>query len=111
MRSGEDAATGFLITASVLLPGQIGEERRPKRLARQDALDEIVNQHRRRLSSASASAARAATITSSIRSRSAITTRCRPSSPGVEYGDRELHTPEAEARKKAEEPLRQRSPR
>lgn len=37
-----DAATGFLITASVLLPGQIGQDEPSKRLARQDSLDEIV---------------------------------------------------------------------
>lgn len=41
-RLGADAATGFLITASVLLPGQIGADDVSKRLARQDALDEIV---------------------------------------------------------------------
>lgn len=40
--TGHDAATGFLITASVLLPGQIGQDEPSKRLARQDALDEIV---------------------------------------------------------------------
>jgi hypothetical protein len=39
---GQDAATGFLVTASVLLPGQIGKDEPSKRLARQDALDEIV---------------------------------------------------------------------
>lgn len=38
----QDAATGFLITASVLLPGQIGKDDASKRLARQDALDEII---------------------------------------------------------------------
>lgn len=37
-----DAATGFLVTASVLLPGQIGKDEPSIRLARQDALDEIV---------------------------------------------------------------------
>jgi len=41
-RIGADAATGFLITASVLLPGQIGADDVSKRLARQDAVDEIV---------------------------------------------------------------------
>jgi mono/diheme cytochrome c family protein len=40
---GQDAATGFLVTASVLLPGQIGKDAASIRLARQDALDEIVN--------------------------------------------------------------------
>lgn len=39
---GHDTATGFLITASVLLPGQIGADEPSKRLARQDAIDEIV---------------------------------------------------------------------
>lgn len=39
---GKDAATGFLVTASVLLPGQIGKDEPSKRLARQDSLDEIV---------------------------------------------------------------------
>ncbi len=40
---GADAATGFLVTASVLLPGQIGKDAASIRLARQDSLDEIVN--------------------------------------------------------------------
>ncbi len=39
---GQDAATGFLITSSVLLPGQIGKDEPSIRLARQDSLDEIV---------------------------------------------------------------------
>ena len=39
---GKDAATGFLVTASVLLPGQIGQDAPSKRLARQDAIDEVV---------------------------------------------------------------------
>jgi len=39
---GKDAATGFLVTASVLLPGQIGKDEPSKRLARQDSIDEIV---------------------------------------------------------------------
>lgn len=39
---GVDAATGFLVTASVLLPGQIGKDEPSIRLARQDSLDEIV---------------------------------------------------------------------
>src|SRR5690606_13672144 len=41
-RLGKDAATGFLVTASVLLPGQIGKDEPSIRLARQDALNEIV---------------------------------------------------------------------
>ena len=38
----DDAATGFLVTAAVLLPGQIGADDVSKRLARQDALNDIL---------------------------------------------------------------------
>ena len=37
-----DAATGFLVAAAVLLPGQIGKDDASKRLARQDELNEII---------------------------------------------------------------------
>ncbi len=37
-----DEATGFLVAAAVLLPGQIGKDEESIRLARQDALDEII---------------------------------------------------------------------
>ncbi|MDA1164775.1 MAG: DUF1553 domain-containing protein [Planctomycetota bacterium] len=37
-----DAATGFLVAAAVLLPGQIGKDAESIRLARQDALDEMI---------------------------------------------------------------------
>ena len=37
-----DAATGFLVAAAVLLPGQIGKDDASKRLARQDSLDEMI---------------------------------------------------------------------
>ena len=40
--TGQDAATGFLVTAAVLLPGQIGADDVSKRLARQDALHDIL---------------------------------------------------------------------
>ncbi|MEM7557795.1 MAG: DUF1549 domain-containing protein [Planctomycetota bacterium] len=36
------AATGFLVAAAALLPGQIGKDDASKRLARQDELDEII---------------------------------------------------------------------
>lgn len=98
----EDAATGFLVTASVLLPGQIGADEPSKRLARQDALDEIV-----------------VNITQTFLGLSVACARCHdhkfdPISQrdyyamqafvaGVEYGDRELRTPEVEQlRAKAE---------
>lgn len=41
-QSGWDAATGFLVAAPVLLPGQIGKDDASKRLARQDSLDEMI---------------------------------------------------------------------
>lgn len=37
-----DEATGFLVAAAALLPGQIGQDDASKRLARQDELDEII---------------------------------------------------------------------
>ena len=39
---GAGAGTGFLVAAAALLPGQIGADDASKRLARQDALDEII---------------------------------------------------------------------
>ncbi|MEO2017630.1 MAG: DUF1549 domain-containing protein, partial [Fuerstiella sp.] len=39
---GQDAATGFMVAAAALLPGQIGKDEESKRLARQDELDEII---------------------------------------------------------------------
>ncbi|MBD3675437.1 MAG: DUF1553 domain-containing protein [Planctomycetaceae bacterium] len=41
-RFDADEATGFLVAAAVLLPGQIGKDDASKRLARQDALDEMI---------------------------------------------------------------------
>lgn len=40
---GKQEATGFLVTAAALLPGQIGKDDASKRLARQDDLGEILN--------------------------------------------------------------------
>ena len=39
---GADEATGFMVASAVLLPGQIGADEESRRLARQDALDEII---------------------------------------------------------------------
>lgn len=41
-KTGQDAATGFMVAAAALLPGQIGADEASKRLARQDELDEII---------------------------------------------------------------------
>ncbi|QEG40978.1 DUF1553 domain-containing protein [Roseimaritima ulvae] len=96
---GQDTATGFLVTASVLLPGQIGKDAPSIRLARQDSLDEIVNN-----------------VTQSFLGLSVGCARCHdhkfdPISAkdyysmqafvaGVEYKDRELDSPEIEALRK-----------
>ncbi|MCH8219410.1 MAG: DUF1549 domain-containing protein, partial [Planctomycetes bacterium] len=106
--TGADAATGFLVTASVLLPGQIGQDEPSKRLARQDALDEIV-----------------VNIGQSFLGLSVGCARCHdhrfdPISQkdyyamqafvaGVEYKDRPWRRPEAEARRKQADRLKARS--
>ncbi len=104
---GEDAATGFLVTASVLLPGQIGKDEASIRLARQDALDEIV-----------------VNVSQSFLGLSIGCARCHDhkSDPvpqedyysmqalvaGVEYEDRPMRSAEAEARRREAVPWRQR---
>jgi len=40
--TGEDAATGFIVAAAALLPGQIGRDEESMRLARQDELNNMV---------------------------------------------------------------------
>ncbi|MCB1224608.1 MAG: PSD1 domain-containing protein [Verrucomicrobiales bacterium] len=93
---GQDAATGFLVTASVLLPGQIGKDEPSKRLARQDSLDEIVTNIGQTFLGLSVGCARChdhkfdPISTEDYYSMQAFVA-------GVEYADRDLHTPEAEA--------------
>ena len=96
---GQDRATGFLITASVLLPAQIGADEPSKRLARQDSLDEIVNNVTQTFLGLSVGCARC-----HDHKFDPITAKDYYSMQafvaGVEYAERELSTPHTEALKK-----------
>jgi mono/diheme cytochrome c family protein len=93
---GEDAATGFLVTASVLLPGQIGKDEPSKRLARQDSLDEIVNNIGQTFLGLSVGCARCHDHKfDPISAEDYYAMQALVA--GVEYGDRELRTPESKA--------------
>ena len=102
---GEDAATGFLITASVLLPGQIGKDEPSKRLARQDSLDEIVVNIGQSFLGLSIGCARCHDHKfDPISQRDYYAMQAFVA--GVEYGDRELRTPEFEGKRAEAEGLR-----
>lgn len=96
---GVDAATGFLVTASVLLPGQIGKDAPSIRLARQDSLDEMVSNIGQTFLGLSVSCARCHDHKfDPITARDYYAMQAFVS--GVEYEDRELRTPGAETRRK-----------
>jgi len=94
----DDAATGFLVTAAVLLPGQIGADDASKRLARQDALNDILINTGEAFLGLSIGCARChdhkfdPVTVRDYHGLQAVFT-------GVTYEDRELHTPEADARR------------
>ena len=93
---GADAATGFLVTASVLLPGQIGKDEPSKRLARQDSLDEMVTNIGQTFLGLSVGCARCHDHKfDPISAKDYYAMQAFVA--GVEYQDRELHTPEAVA--------------
>ena len=97
---GEDAATGFLVTASVLLPAQIGQDEPSKRLARQDSLDEIVMNIGQTFLGLSIGCARCHDHKfDPISQRDYYAMQALVA--GVEYLDRDLHTPESEVARKA----------
>jgi mono/diheme cytochrome c family protein len=97
---GRDAATGFLVTASVLLPGQIGQDAPSMRLARQDALDEIVSNTAQTFLGLSVGCARCHDHKFDPLSQRDYY-GMQAFFAGVEYADRPLRTPEAEAARQA----------
>ena len=104
---GEDAATGFLVTASVLLTGQIGKDAPSIRLARQDSLDEMVNNISQTFLGLSVGCARCHDHKfDPISQRDYYAMQAFVA--GVEYGDREIRSREADARTKELEPMRKR---
>jgi len=103
----QDAATGFLVTASVLLPGQIGADDVSKRLARQDSLDEIVVNTGQTFLGLSVGCARCHDHKfDPISARDYYSMQAFFA--GVEYDERALRTPEALALRKEAESLKQR---
>ena len=94
----DDAPTGFLVTAAVLLPGQIGADDASKRLARQDALNDILINTGESFLGLSIGCARCHDHKFdpvSVRDYHSL----QAVFSGVHYEDRELHSPAADGRR------------
>lgn len=104
---GKDAATGFLVTAARLLPGQIGKDAASMRLARQDELGEIVINTGEAFLGLSIGCARCHN-----HKFDAISAKdyyaMQAFFAGVSYGDRAIRSPEADALRKQEEEIKAR---
>ena len=96
---GADAATGFLVTAARLLPGQIGQDPASMRLARQDELGEIIINTSEALLGLTVACARCHN-----HKFDAISARdyyaFQAFFAGVRYGDREIASPENEVNRR-----------
>jgi hypothetical protein len=104
---GKEASTGFLVTAAVLLPAQIGADDVSKRAARQDALNDIITNTSDTILGLTVGCARC-----HDHKFDPVTARdyysLQAFFAGVEYGERVLETPEAIARRKEIEAVRKR---
>lgn len=104
---GRDEATGFLVTAAALLPGQIGKDEASKRLARQDELAEMLTNVGETFLGLSIGCARCHDhMFDAITQRDYYTMQAMLR--GVRYGDRPIRSPATPARMAEAESLRER---